>query len=132
MDAPYIRRAIDWLIAHQNKDGGWGERIEGYGDTEWRGRGPSTASQTAWALLGLLAAGEVDHQATVEGIEYLVRTQQEDGGWDEPYFTGTGFPLDFMINYHLYRDVFPLMALGRYSKGRDGEAGVSPHLIRTP
>ncbi len=121
MDAPYIRRAVDWLIAHQNKDSGWGERIEGYGDPERRGRGPSTASQTAWALLGLLAAGEVDHQATVEGIEYLVRTQQEDGGWDEPYFTGTGFPLDFMINYHLYRDVFPLMALGRYSKARRGE-----------
>jgi len=121
MNAPYVRRAVDWLIAHQNEDGGWGERIEGYGDPEWRGRGPSTASQTAWALLGLLAVGEVDHQATVEGVEYLVRTQQEDGGWDEPYFTGTGFPLDFMINYHLYRDVFPLMALGRYGKARRGE-----------
>ncbi len=114
MGSPYVRRAVDWLIAHQNASGGWGERIEGYGDPAWRGRGPSTASQTAWALLGLLAAGEVDHPATQRGIEYLTATQNESGGWDEPQFTGAGFPTDFMIRYHLYRDVFPLMALGRY------------------
>ena len=116
MDAPYVRRAVDWLIAHQNEDGGWGERIEGYADPKWRGRGPSTASQTAWALLGLIAAGETEQPVTRRGIDYLIRTQQEDGGWDEPYFTGTGFPMDFMINYHLYRDVFPLMALSRYRR----------------
>ena len=116
MDAPYVRRAVDWLIAHQNEDSGWGERIEGYADPKWRGRGPSTASQTAWALLGLIAAGETEQPVTHRGIDYLIRTQQEDGGWDEPYFTGTGFPMDFMINYHLYRDVFPLMALGRYRR----------------
>jgi len=116
MDAPYVRRAVDWLIAHQNEDGGWGERIEGYADPKWRGRGPSTASQTAWALLGLIAAGETEQPVTHRGIDYLIRTQREDGGWDEPYFTGTGFPMDFMINYHLYRDVFPLMALSRYRR----------------
>ena len=124
MRAPYVRRAVEWLIEHQNEDGGWGERVEGYYDPKWRGRGPSTASQTAWALLGLLAAGEADHPATRRGVEYLIETQQEDGGWDEPYFTGTGFPTDFMINYHLYRDNFPMMALGRYREARrgDGEA----------
>ncbi|HHE51497.1 MAG TPA: squalene--hopene cyclase, partial [Candidatus Acetothermia bacterium] len=121
MSSPYVRRAIDWLIAHQNEDGGWGERIEGYVDEEWRGRGPSTPSQTAWALLGLIAAGEIDHPATLGGIQYLIATQREDGGWDQPYFTGTGFPVDFMINYHLYRDVFPVMALGRYRNAKRGE-----------
>jgi len=114
MRAPYVRRAIDWLVNHQNEDGGWGEQIEGYKDENWRGRGPSTPSQTAWAILGLIAAGEIEHPTTVAGIDYLIRTQREDGGWDQPYFTGTGFPIDFMINYHLYRDVFPVMALGRY------------------
>jgi squalene-hopene/tetraprenyl-beta-curcumene cyclase len=116
MTAPYVRRAIEWLAARQNTDGGWGERIDGYGDPAWRGRGPSTASQTAWALLGLLAAGQENHPSVRRGVEFLVATQTKDGGWDEPYFTGTGFPSDFMINYHLYRDVFPLMALGRYSR----------------
>lgn len=116
MTAPYVRRAIEWLTACQNTDGGWGERIEGYDDPAWRGRGPSTASQTAWALLGLLAAGQENHPSVRRGVEFLVATQTKDGGWDEPYFTGTGFPSDFMINYHLYRDVFPLMALGRYSR----------------
>ncbi|HDL85319.1 MAG TPA: squalene--hopene cyclase [Candidatus Acetothermia bacterium] len=116
MRLPYVRRAIDWLIAHQNEDGGWGERIEGYVDEDWRGRGPSTSSQTAWALLGLIAGGEIDHPSTRAGIDYLICSQRDDGGWDEPYFTGTGFPVDFMINYHLYRDIFPVMALGRYRR----------------
>ncbi len=114
MGAAYVRHAVDWLLARQNEDGGWGERIEGYYDPAWRGRGPSTPSQTAWALLGLLAAGEADRPATRRGAEYLARSQNDSGGWDEPQFTGTGFPTDFMIRYHLYRDVFPLMALGRY------------------
>ncbi len=117
MRAPYVRRAVDWLIKHQNEDGGWGEKVEGYYDPTWRGRGPSTSSQTAWALLALLAAGEIQHPATVDGINYLLRTQREEGGWDQAYFTGTGFPTDFMINYHLYRDIFPVMALGRYRQG---------------
>ncbi len=116
MSAPYVRRAVNWLIEHQNSDGGWGERVEGYADPVWRGRGPSTASQTAWALLSLIAAGEVNHPAAQRGIAYLLETQTETGGWDESYYTGTGFPMDFMINYHLYRDVFPLLALGRYRR----------------
>ena len=121
MDQLYIRRAVEWLVAHQNGDGGWGETPESYKNPALRGRGPSTPSQTAWALLGLLAAGEADSRGarpcapTVRwGIDYLLRTQRADGSWDEPYFTGTGFPGDFMINYHLYRQYFPLMALGRY------------------
>ena len=116
MDEAVVTRAVDWLVGHQNDDGGWGERIEGYEDPAWRGKGPSTPSQTAWALLGLIAAGRIDHPSTDRGIAYLVHTQRSRGGWDEPYFTGTGFPMDFMINYHLYRDVFPLMALGRYRR----------------
>ncbi len=114
MNQAYVRRAVDWLIDRQNDDGGWGERIEGYGDATWRGRGPSTPSQTAWALLALIAADEISNPATVAGLEFLIWAQRENGGWDEPHFTGTGFPMDFMINYHLYRDVFPVMALGRY------------------
>ncbi len=117
MDSPYVRRAVNWLVEHQNDDGGWGERIEGYYDAESRGRGPSTASQTAWALLGLLAAEQLGHPSTCRGIDYLIATQRKTGGWDEPQFTGTGFPTDFMIRYHIYRDVFPLMALGRYRRG---------------
>jgi squalene-hopene/tetraprenyl-beta-curcumene cyclase len=116
MSAPYVRRAVDWLFEHQNDDGGWGEKVEGYYDPQWRGRGPSTASQTGWALMALVAAGEADHPATRCGIDYLVRTQNDEGGWDEESFTGTGFPTDFMIRYHIYRDVFPLMALGRYRR----------------
>jgi len=118
MDAPYVRRAVRWLMARQNADGGWGERIEGYDGPAWRGRGPSTSSQTAWALLALVAAGEAAHPATQRGIEYLVQTQNGSGGWDEAQFTGAGFPTDFMIRYDLYRDVFPLMALGRWWRAR--------------
>ncbi|MFY9782930.1 MAG: squalene--hopene cyclase [Acidimicrobiales bacterium] len=108
-----IRRGVAWLEDHQNADGGWGEDLRSYRDPAYRGRGASTASQTGWALLGLLAAGE-NSSALERGVAYLVETQREDGSWDEPYFTGTGFPGDFYINYHLYRLVFPLMALGRY------------------
>ena len=116
MSAPYVRRAVDWLLDHQNEDGGWGEKVEGYYDPAWRGRGPSTASQTGWSLLALLAAGEAQHEATARGIEFLIHSQREDGRWDEAAFTGTGFPTDFMIRYHIYRDVFPAMALGRYRR----------------
>ena len=118
MQAKAVRDAVAWLVDHQNDDGGWGERIEGYYDPAWRGRGPSTASQTGWVLLALVAAGETEHPAAARGIEYLVSTQAEHGGWDELHFTGTGFPTDFMIRYHIYRDAFPLMALGRYATAR--------------
>jgi squalene-hopene/tetraprenyl-beta-curcumene cyclase len=107
-----IRRAVSWLERHQNEDGGWGEDALSYDDPAWIGHGPSTASQTAWALLALHAAGERS-DAVRRGVRWLVQTQRPDGTWDEPQYTGTGFPSDFYINYHLYRLVFPLMALGR-------------------
>ncbi|HZQ75756.1 MAG TPA: squalene--hopene cyclase [Acidimicrobiia bacterium] len=116
--SPPVRRAVQWLVSHQNSDGGWGEDIRSYTDPAWRGRGTSTPSQTAWALLALLAAGERDAPATAGGVAWLVDQQRADGTWDEPWFTGTGFPGDFSINYHLYRLVFPLMALGRYREER--------------
>jgi squalene-hopene/tetraprenyl-beta-curcumene cyclase len=110
-----IRRAVAWLERHQNEDGGWGEDARSYDDRAWAGRGESTASQTAWALLALEAAGERS-PAVRRGVRWLVATQRPDGTWDEPQFTGTGFPSDFYINYHLYRLVFPLMALARCSR----------------
>ncbi|HUB35638.1 MAG TPA: squalene--hopene cyclase [Solirubrobacteraceae bacterium] len=108
-----IRRAVAWLRDHQNEDGGWGEDPRSYDDPAWVGRGESTASQTAWALLALHAAGEVASPALARGVAWLVERQREDGTWDEPQYTGTGFPCDYYINYHLYRLTFPVMALGR-------------------
>ena len=111
---PAIRRAVAWLEEHQNPDGGWGEDLRSYDDPSLAGRGASTASQTAWALLALIAAGEHGSPAAERGIRWLAGTQRADGSWDEPQYTGTGFPGDFYINYHLYRLAFPLSALGRY------------------
>jgi squalene-hopene/tetraprenyl-beta-curcumene cyclase len=113
-DHPSVARAVDWLESVQNPGGGFGEDLRSYRDASWRGRGASTASQTAWALIGLHAADPDGRSAVSErAIRYLVETQLPGGGWDEPYYTGTGFPGDFYLNYHLYRDVFPVMALGR-------------------
>jgi squalene-hopene/tetraprenyl-beta-curcumene cyclase len=117
---PRVRRAVAWLEGHQNDDGGWGEDLRSYVDVSWRGRGASTPSQTAWAVLALLAAGHTAGAATRRGVDYLCATQTAEGTWDEPWFTGTGFPWDFSINYHLYRLVFPVMALGRYLAGTAG------------
>jgi squalene-hopene/tetraprenyl-beta-curcumene cyclase len=117
---PPIRRAVGWLIAHQNADGGWGEDMRSYSDPSWAGRGESTASQTAWALLALIAAGGPESADSIErGVQWLARAQRADGSWDEPQFTGTGFPGDFSINYHLYRLVFPVSALGRYLRSAE-------------
>jgi squalene-hopene/tetraprenyl-beta-curcumene cyclase len=109
---PCIRRAVAWLESHQNEDGGWGEDPRSYDEQRWIGHGPSTPSQTAWALLALHAAGERS-QVVTRGVAWLVGAQRADGGWDEPQYTGTGFPSDYYINYHLYRLTFPIMALGR-------------------
>ncbi len=116
MSQSYIKKAVRWLELHQNADGGWGENCDTYREPAMRGEGPSTASQTSWALMALLAAGEKSNPAVSNGVKYLLGTQKSDGTWNEPYFTGTGFPRDFMINYHLYRHYFPLTALGRYRK----------------
>jgi squalene-hopene/tetraprenyl-beta-curcumene cyclase len=119
-DCTPLRRAVAWLEAHQNPDGGWGEDLRSYADTGWHGRGTSTASQTAWALLALLAV-DPSTDAVARGIAWLVETQRADGGWDEDLYTGTGFPGDFYINYEMYRLVFPLSAMGRYlSAVREG------------
>ncbi|GAA0836826.1 squalene--hopene cyclase [Streptosporangium amethystogenes subsp. fukuiense] len=124
---PCIRRAVAWLERHQNDDGGWGEDLRSYTDPRWIGRGHSTPSQTAWALMALLAAGERS-PAVERGVEWLVGHQRPDGGWDEPYFTGTGFPGAFYINYHLYRLVFPISALGRYVRSQEVPSRPRPAL----
>jgi squalene-hopene/tetraprenyl-beta-curcumene cyclase len=112
---PSMRRAVDWLASIQNKDGGWGEDAVSY-RLDYKGfEGcPSTASQTAWALLGLMAAGEVNHPAVLRGVEYLKSTQTEKGSWDEQRYTATGFPRVFYLRYHGYSKFFPLWALARY------------------
>src|SRR2546421_3742575 len=109
---PCVRRAVRWLVEHQNEDGGWGEDPRSYDEARWIGRGASSASQTAWALLALHAAGERSRSFT-RGLQWLVDAQRPDGGWGEPQYTRTGVPCDYYINYHLYRLVFPVMALGR-------------------
>jgi squalene-hopene/tetraprenyl-beta-curcumene cyclase len=112
-DHPAVRGGVRFLLSAQNEDGGWGEDLRGYRDPAWRARGTSTASQTAWALIGLHAAGEKG-EGVRRGLGWLLEHQLPDGRWDEPQYTGTGFPGDFYINYHLYRMVFPVMALGRF------------------
>ncbi len=112
----YVQKAVRWLKAHQNEDGGWGESCASYDDPHLRGQGPSTASQTAWALLGLIAAGEAKSPEVRKGIRFLIETQQEDGSWKEEAFTGTGFPRAFYLRYHLYPIYFPLLALAKYQR----------------
>src|SRR5262245_52703130 len=121
--APEMRKAVDWLVAIQNPDGGWGEDGTSY-KLDYRGYepAPSTASQTAWALLGLMAAGEADHPAVARGIRYLVDTQGDGGTWAEEHYTATGFPRVFYLRYHGYAKFFPLWALARYRNLRAGNA----------
>jgi squalene-hopene/tetraprenyl-beta-curcumene cyclase len=109
-----VRRAVDWLKAVQQPGGAWGESCRSYDDPSWAGKGPPTASQTAWALLGLLAAGEGACKEVQRGIAWLLDTQRPGGDWHEDPFTGTGFPRVFYLKYHLYALYFPLMALARY------------------
>jgi len=122
-----MQRAAQWLISIQNADGGWGEGGESY-KLDYRGyeAAPSTASQTSWALMGLMAAGFVDHPAVAKGVQYLHATQREHGLWDETRFTATGFPRVFYLRYHGYRKFFPLWALARYrNMMRDGTSRVT-------
>jgi squalene-hopene/tetraprenyl-beta-curcumene cyclase len=113
-DHPSMRRAVAWLDSVQQEHGGFGEDIRSYADPAWRGRASfATPSQTAWALLGYVGAGNAENGNARRAADYLCGVQLENGDWDEPQFTGTGFPLDFMIRYHLYRISFPLLALGR-------------------
>ncbi len=118
MASPYVRKAVEWLVSCRNGDGGWGETCASYEDPSLAGSGASTASQTAWALLALLAAGEADHAAVKSGIRYLAETY--DNGWDERHFTGTGFPRVFYLRYHGYSLFFPVWALGVYRRHANG------------
>ena len=116
---PMVRKAADWLLSVQNADGGWGEdaasyRLDYKGFDKGFDGGPTTASQTAWALLGLMAAGEVENPAVARGVEYLMTTQTEKGLWDEQRYTATGFPRVFYLRYHGYSKFFPLWALARF------------------
>jgi len=126
-NAPEVRRAVGWLLARQHEDGGWGEG----GDSYWPGTPHgdarySTSSQTSWALLALMAAGEVGHPAVARGIAYLVNSQDEEGNWDEPWYTAVGFPRVFYLRYHGYRAFFPLWALARYRRLSRGNSREVP------
>lgn len=114
MQSSTVRRAVDWLKSVQQPSGAWGESCASYDDPQLAGQGKPTASQTAWALLALLAAGEAKSDAVQDGIDYLVRNQRADGNWQEDLFTGTGFPKVFYLKYHMYSLYFPLMALTKY------------------
>jgi squalene-hopene/tetraprenyl-beta-curcumene cyclase len=115
-----IEKGASWLKQVQNPDGGWGETCLSYRDPNFKGKGDSTPSQTAWGLMGLIAAGEArqkfDFTSMEKAVNYLLTTQRLDGTWDESYFTGTGFPGHFYLKYHLYQQYFPLLALGRYRR----------------
>jgi squalene-hopene/tetraprenyl-beta-curcumene cyclase len=116
---PLVRRAVAWLKQVQQPGGGWGETCRSYDDPSLAGQGTPTASQSAWALLGLLAAGEAGSEAVRAGTDYLLATQQSDGTWHEEHFTGTGFPKVFYLKYHMYAVYFPLMALCRSAKAKN-------------
>ena len=113
---PYVQQAAEWLRMVQNSDGGWGETCDSYDNPNAKGVGPSTPSQTAWAILGLLAANDTRSDSVARGIAYLLRTQKRDGSWEERNYTGTGFPRVFYLQYHMYRQYFPLLALTTYGK----------------
>ncbi len=125
-----IARAVQWMIGRQNPDGGWGETCHSYVDESFAGVGTSTPSQTAWAVMTLQWAGMGTHPAAQRGLAFLRERQRTDGTWDEPYFTGTGFPRDFYLNYHMYRHLFPLMALAMDARYREHVQVASPSTLR--
>jgi len=122
MNQPWLIKARDWLESVQHEDGGWGERCNTYDDPVFKGQGPSTASQTAWAVMGLLAMGDPSRPSIQRGIDYLVRSQNADGSWSEDETTGTGFPSVFYLKYDMYRNTWPLLALATCRKACDGVA----------
>src|SRR5262249_15216289 len=113
--------------ARQNSDGGWGELPHSYDLPEAKGQGPSTPSQTAWALMALFAAGDRSSESVRRGIHYLLRTQRHDGSWQDDFWTGTGFPKVFYLRYHLYATYFPLWALSLWREGSEREGTESRH-----
>jgi len=122
-DHPAMRKAVAWLKSKQRADGGWGEDGASYWDDKPRGEGKdSTPSQTAWAVLGLMAAGEIADPAVEQGMHYLAATQTEDGLWQEEHYTAVGFPRVFYLRYHGYRAFFPLWAMARYRNLKRGNA----------
>jgi squalene-hopene/tetraprenyl-beta-curcumene cyclase len=120
MTQDWILRGRDWLESCQNEDGGWGETCASYENAVLKGKGESTASQTAWALMGICACGDLDRLSVQRGLHYLLSTQRADGAWDEPQITGTGFPRVFYLKYDMYRQNFPLLALATYINYRSG------------
>jgi squalene-hopene/tetraprenyl-beta-curcumene cyclase len=136
MQAPWLLKARDWLESAQHPDGGWGERCNTYEDPVFKGQGPSTASQTAWAVMGLCVFGDSDRPSLRRGIEHLIRTQNQDGSWSEDETTGTGFPKVFYLKYDMYRNTWPLLALATYRQlltRRNGStAGVNGATRRRP
>ena len=126
MNQPWLLKARDWLESVQHADGGWGERCNTYDDPVFKGQGPSTASQTAWAVMGLCAFGDPHRPSLRRGIEYLIRTQNPDGSWTEDEITGTGFPKVFYLKYDMYRNAWPLLALATYKKLLQPPTGKTP------
>ena len=139
MQQPWLLKARAWLESVQHEDGGWGERCDTYDDPVFKGQGPSTASQTAWAVMGLLAFDDPFRPSVQRGIDYLIRTQNADGSWTEDEITGTGFPKVFYLKYDMYRNAWPLLALATYKKvlaknqGKpvNGEHAMSPAMTAT-
>lgn len=127
---PMVQQGAEWLRMMQNPDGGWGESCGSYDDPTSRGIGPSTASQTAWAVMGLLAANDTRSDSLQRGIAYLLKTQRRDGSWDEAWYTGTGFPRVFYLMYYMYRQYFPLIALTAYAKAAAASAEEQMRIVR--
>ncbi|HEY8967314.1 MAG TPA: squalene--hopene cyclase [Candidatus Methylacidiphilales bacterium] len=122
MNQDWIIRGRDWLESCQNEDGGWGETVASYDDPNLKGQGISTASQTAWAVMGILACGDASRPSVLRGIDYLCRTQNADGSWSEKLITGTGFPKVFYLRYDMYRNNWPLLTLAEFNKLRSAQA----------